>query len=179
MQTEDTPTSKGKKSGLRDGDCVPFFEKDENQIRFEFFYLIATFASAILLLLLVQLKWGPTLNYSNKLALIAVIGGFLGGWVYDAKWFYRVTARGKSDQYNFIWQPHKFYWRILTPFLSALVAFSTYILLSADFFPFSIKEKESARTAFAVCFVLGYFSDLVLSRLAAWAEKIIPRASNE
>jgi|TARA_Y100000296_G_C5105222_1_gene222184 hypothetical protein len=67
----------------------------------------------------------------------------------------------------------------MTPFLASLVAFSTYLLASADFFPFSLKEKESARTAFAICFLLGYFSDLVLSRLAAWAEKIVPKASND
>jgi len=67
----------------------------------------------------------------------------------------------------------------MTPFLASLVAFSTYLLASADFLPFSLKEKESARTAFAICFLLGYFSDLVLSRLAAWAEKIVPKASND
>ncbi|MDX2442035.1 MAG: hypothetical protein QNK40_15990, partial [Desulfobacterales bacterium] len=83
-------------------------------------------------------------------------------------------ARGKNDQYGFPWQPHKFYWRILTPFLSGIVALSTYLLIQADFFPLEVKNKESAKLAFSLCFILGYFSDLVLSRLAAWAESVIP-----
>jgi hypothetical protein len=167
-------------NGLEGRECVPFFKSDKNQIIFEFGYLLVTFCAAAGLLLAIQLcgeKAG--ISHKDRLAMIAVIGGFLGGWVYDTKWFYRVTARGKSDQYGFPWQPHKFYWRIMTPFLASLVAFSTYLLATADFFPFSVKEKESARTAFAICFLLGYFSDLVLSRLAAWAEKVVPKVSNE
>lgn len=117
------------------------------------------------------------LQHQDKLILFAIAGGFLGGWVYDTKWFYRVTARGKNDQYKFPWQPHKFYWRIFTPFLSSLVALSTLMLAYSDFLPIAIKSKDSARAAFAICFLFGYFSDLLLSRLASWAEKIIPRVS--
>ncbi|HCN8739334.1 TPA: hypothetical protein N6597_003587, partial [Escherichia coli] len=101
--------------------------------------------------------------------------GFFGGWVYNAKWFYRVTARGKNNQYNFPWESHKFYWRIFIPFLAALVAFCSYTLLSPDTFVSSIKGHGKTKIAFSICFILGYFSDLVLSRLASWAEKLLPK----
>ncbi len=174
MTTEDVLT---ETSGLEGRDCVPFFKDDKSQIKFEFWYLIALFIAAVATMLFLQLYAGETLNHSNKLAIFSVIGGFLGGWVYDAKWFYRVTARGRSNQYKFPWHPHKFYWRVLTPFLTALVAFCTYLLATEDFLPIAIKHKDSAHTAFAVCFLLGYFSDLVLSRLAAWAERFVPKSS--
>lgn len=167
-------------SGLEGRDCVPFFQSDKTQIKFEFWYLIFLFFASTCTVLILQLfgaRWG--LAHSDKLALFGVLGGFLGGWVYDAKWFYRVTARGKRDQYGFPWQPHKFYWRVLTPFLAGLVAYATFLLATADFLPVAIKNKESARAAFAICFLLGYFADLVLSRLAAWAEKIVPKVVNE
>lgn len=179
--TTTTDTTSGNSNpplnnGLEGRDCVPFFKEDKNQIIFEFFYLIVIFAIAILLLLSIQL-YGEEIgiNHNNKLMIFSVLGGFLGGWIYDAKWFYRVTARGKNNQYDFPWQPHKFYWRILTPFLSALVAFNTYLLACSDFIPIIIKNKDTAKTAFSLCFLLGYFSDLVLSRLAGWAEKIVPK----
>jgi hypothetical protein len=166
--------------GLEGRDCVPFFKKDKSQITFEFFYLVVIFIAACMSVFILQIKSIELgLTHDNKLALFTLLGGFLGGWVYDAKWFYRVTARGRHDQYGFSWQPHKFYWRVMTPFLSALVAFSTYMLLDSGLFPVELKNKDSAKVAISVCFVLGYFSDLVLSRLAKWAEKIVPRAAND
>ena len=165
-------------SGLEGRDCVPFFKDDKSQIQFEFWYLVALIGLSTGAMLFLQLYCtAERLRHADKLVIFAVIGGFLGGWVYDAKWFYRVTARGRSNQYKFPWHPHKFYWRVLTPFLASLVAFATYLLATADFLPIAIKDKDSARAAFAICFLLGYFSDLVLSRLAAWAERFVPKAS--
>lgn len=167
-------------SGLEGRDCVPFFKSDKTQIVFEFWYLVGLFIIACATIILIQLFGNSAgLRHPDKLALFAALGGFLGGWVYDAKWFYRVTARGKNNQYGFPWQPHKFYWRVLTPFLAGIVALATFLLGTSDFLPIAIKNKDSARAAFAICFLLGYFSDLVLSRLAAWAEKIIPKAKND
>lgn len=167
-------------NGLEGRNCVPFFKTDKYQIAFEFFYLIFLLISVLTLILSLQFyasKLG--INYSDKVMLFSVLGGFLGGWVYDAKWFYRVTARGRSNQHNFPWQPHKFYWRILTPFLASVVAFSTYLLVVSEVIPIQIKSVNTGKLAFSLSFLLGYFSDLVLSRLAAWAEKFVPRASNE
>ncbi|MGG7674207.1 hypothetical protein [Pseudomonas viridiflava] len=165
--------SKGK--GIEGRDCVPYFDTDKGQIIFEFLYLVVLLIGCMGLLLLIQFDvWH--VSYNNKMFLFALVGGFLGGWVYDAKWFYRVTARGKSDQYKYLWQCHKFYWRVLTPFLSSIVAFVTYLLVASGMFPVVMKNPAAASTAFSMCFIFGYFSDLVLSRLAAWAEDILPKA---
>ncbi|WP_455825106.1 hypothetical protein [Pseudomonas graminis] len=171
--SDDASGLKGK--GVEGRECVPFFDTDKSQIKFEFFYLIFLLVVAMSLLGLVQFKiW--SLAYNNKMFVYALVGGFLGGWVYDTKWFYRVTARGRSDQYKYPWQCHKFYWRVLTPFLSSVVAFVTYLLIASGMFPIVMKSASAASTAFSMCFMFGYFSDLVLSRLAAWAEEILPKA---
>ena len=170
--------SDAKSNGVSVRYLVPYFESDKNQIIFEFFYLIALLLVASYFLFWIQ--FNPNfMEYKNKVFVFAILGGFFGGWVYDAKWFYRVTARGKSDQSNYLWQPHKFYWRVLTPFLSCIVAFVTYLLISSGMFPLELKNATAASTAFSMCFILGYFSDLVLSRLAAWAEKVLPKVKSD
>lgn len=162
-----------RKNKLEDDECVPFFKSDSSQIKFEFFYLLLLFFLGCFLAYLIQFK--IDLSYHNKISLFSLLGGFFGGWVYDTKWFYRVTARGKNNQYNFNWESHKFYWRLFIPFLAAVVAFCSYTIISPDTFVSAIKGHGRAKIAFSICFILGYFSDLVLSRLASWAEKLLPK----
>lgn len=156
-------------------DVVPFFKSDKNQIIFEFFYLIVTFWLATTVTTLIHFKIGYfAIDQHSKVLLFAVLGGFLGGWTFDAKWFYRVTAKGKNNQYNFNWESHKFYWRIFIPFLSALVAFAIYILASTNILPINVGESESSRVSFGLCYIFGYFSDVVMTRLAKWVESTVP-----
>lgn len=163
---------------LGSNEVVPFFKTPTSQIKFEFWYLVALLIISCSLLVFIQLKSEYLgIDHGDKVTIFALIGGFLGGWVYDTKWFYRVTARGRSNQYSYPWHSHKFYWRVLTPFLAALVSFAAYLLASMEVFPIVINNSGSAKVSFAVCFLLGYFSDLVLSRLAKWAESFIPPVS--
>lgn len=156
-------------------DIVPYFKTDKGQIIFEFMYLICTFWAAVIAVIIIHFNIGSfSINHHSKVLLFAIIGGFLGGWTFDAKWFYRVTAKGKNDQYKFDWESHKFYWRVFLPFLSGLVAFSIFILASTDILPVKINNKESSMVSFGLCFMLGYFSDVVMTRLAKWVESLIP-----
>ena len=154
-----------------DNELVPFFKSRSQQIKFEFFYLIITFLLSVITIFLIHFKIGIfEVENNSKLLFYALIGGFLGGWTLDAKWFYRTTARGKHNQYKSIWESHKFYWRILIPFLSALIAFIIFILISTDSLPFVIKNKDSGRVAFGFSFLFGYFSDIVMSKFSKWLE---------
>ncbi|NIF21359.1 hypothetical protein [Candidatus Pantoea multigeneris] len=166
-----------RKNCLNDDEVVPYFKSDSAQIKFEFIYLITLFITGCFFAFLFQFKL--EISYNNKISLFSILGGFFGGWAYNAKWFYRVTARGKSNQYSFPWESHKFYWRIFIPFLSALVAFCSYTILSPETLISSIKGHGKSKVAFSICFVLGYFSDLVLSRLASWAEKLLPKKTGD
>ncbi len=65
---------------------MPFFETDKSQIIFEFFYLVILFFITLITTFLLQIfssKWGVV--YSDKVMIFSIFGGFLGGWVYDAK----------------------------------------------------------------------------------------------
>ncbi|MAA63792.1 MAG: hypothetical protein CL581_03285 [Alteromonadaceae bacterium] len=175
-----TDNNDRKSFELGSNEVVPFFKSTTSQIKFEFWYLVILLVASSSLLVLIQLKGSCFgIEHENKVIFFAIIGGFLGGWVYDTKWFYRVTARGRDNQHAHPWHSHKFYWRVLTPFLAALVSFSTYLLASMDVFPIVINNSDSAKVSFAVCFLLGYFSDLVLSGLAKWAESFIPKGSKD
>lgn len=169
-----------KKENSRD-DVVPFFKSDKSQIIFEFLYLVFTFWAAIGVVFLVHFKISIfSIDHHSKVLLFSALGGFLGGWTFDAKWFYRVTARGKNNQYSFTWESHKFYWRLFIPFLSGLVAFAVYALASAKVLPITVGDVESSRISFGLCFILGYFSDLVMTKLAKWVESTVPvKKSNE
>ena len=157
-------------------DWVPYFSSDRWQIVFEFFFLLLSLAIAVAFVAVVHLKGTAfALDRNTKALMLAAAGGFLGGWAFDAKWFYRVTARGKSDQYPYRWQRHKFYWRILTPFLAGLGAFAVYLLASSKVLPIVVADAGSGRAAFGISFFLGYFSDMVFSRLAAWTERLLPK----
>lgn len=154
--------------------CVPFFPTDRRQIVFEFFYLIGTLFLALGATAGVRyFSLNGSLDQSSAISIYAALGGFLGGWTYDAKWFYRVTARGRDDQHAQTWQRHKFYWRVLIPFVAGTIAFAVFMLVSSGNFVFAIRDVSSGRTAFGSTFFLGYFSDLVLSRIAKWTENTV------
>lgn len=161
---------------------VPFFKEGKNQIIFEFFYLLVTFALCtgfIFSLFTAEWTFFKSFDDGKRTLILSFLAGYLGGWAFVAKWFYRVTARGRDDQYTTIWQSSKFYWRILSPVISALIAFTTYLLVISDFFPLELKNGLDNKTAFAFSFLLGYFSDIILTKLSKWIENVVPdRGSN-
>jgi hypothetical protein len=164
-------------AGAEEECYVHFFKADKSQIRFEFFYLIVTLLAAVAAILLTHFK-AQFMTPDSKALIYAGLGGFLGGWAFDAKWFYRVTARGRSKQYVYKWERNKFYWRVLTPFLSGLIAFTVYSLVTSEQLPLILKNPASGRASFGFSFVLGYFSDLVLTRTSKWLEGVLPSSGS-
>lgn len=157
-----------------DNDCVPFFSNDKKQLVFEFFYLIVIFLLALAAAVATRyFDLQGTLDKASATVTYAALGGFLGGWAYDAKWFYRVTARGRHDQHPYLWQRHKFYWRMLIPFVAGAIAFAIFMLISSGNFVLTMRDVGSGRAAFGLSFFFGFFSDLVLSRIAKWTEKTL------
>lgn len=158
----------------QESDCVPFFSSDKRQLIFEFVYLIVILLLAIAGTAAVRYcSLNGMLDHASATAIYAALGGFLGGWAYNAKWFYRVTARGRHDQHPYQWQRHKFYWRILIPFVAGAIAFAIFMLISSGNFIITLRDVNSGRTAFGLSFFFGYFSDLVLSRIAKWTEELL------
>lgn len=155
------------------GEYVPFFERIEVQLKFEFFYLIIVLIIAIISLFFIRQDIFLKFSQESKWYLYAGLGGLLGGWAYDVKWFYRVTGRGKDNQYPWKYEQNKFYWRFFVPFLSAVTGFSFFTLIISGMFPLITIKKISGATAYSFSFVTGYFSDIVYSKLANWFENTL------
>lgn len=138
-----------------DHECVPFFSGKDCQIKFEFFYLVLLFAMIVICVsatgVSASLGW---LGVSKASSIYSALGGLLGGWAYDAKWFYRVTARGKHNQYKQTWQQHKFYWRILIPFVAGSIAFAVYALFSSGLFLVRVDHANTAQLGSGLAFCL-------------------------
>lgn len=150
-------------------DCVPFFRDSNSQITCEFIFLLVSLVIAVIVTAIVSKNAsGPT-----RPLLFAALGGFFGGWTFDAKWFYRVTARGRNDQHAQTWQRHKFYWRILIPFVAGLISFAVYLLASSGALPIEVSNPQSGRIAFGLTFFMGLFTDVILSKIAKWTESVI------
>ena len=154
-------------------DLVPFFNKDKSQIIFEFVYIITLFLAIVWAFYLVQFRYSYEFDAEAKNCIFAALGGLLGGWAYVAKWFYRVVAKGKDHQYPWDWQIGKFYWRILAPFTSCAIAFASYSVLSAGIINIKVGDDLAPKGVLGLCFFLGYFSDVVLSRVAKRIEKML------
>lgn len=150
-----------------------FFKDDKSQIKFEFTYLLVLLAMCSLALFVLYIIPIEYFNTSSKKYLYSIIGAFMGGWAYDAKWFYRVTAKGKDNQYKTGWEPNKFYWRILTPFLSSIVGFAFYIIVISRIIPFIVINSNSNTTALGFSFIFGYFSDMAIGKMSDWVCKIL------
>lgn len=147
-------------------ECATPFQSTQFQIYVEFGYLLVTLILAVALTIVVA----AYVTGATRPLFLAALGGFLGGWTFDAKWFYRVTARGKDDQHEQTWQKHKFYWRILIPFVAGLISFATYSLASSGSMPIHIADPKSGRVAFGFAYFVGLFMDVLLSRIAKWVE---------
>ncbi len=150
---------------------ISFFKKEQTQIYFEFTYLVLALLSSCTLMLLIYFGILPLLS-PQKCYLYSALGGFLGGWTYDAKWFFRVTARGKSGKSPWLWDPNKIYWRLLTPFISSVVGFAVYLSALTDVVPVLSITPLSGKSAFTFSYIAGYFSDIAIGKLADTADSL-------
>jgi hypothetical protein len=96
----------------------------------------------------------------------AWLGGSMAGSVYSIKWLYHSVARN-------IWNEDRLYWRIFTPHLSGVVAFFMLAFLSSrilQLIDYNAVQHPSA--CLAMGFLVGYFSDNAIAKLAELAETL-------
>jgi hypothetical protein len=137
------------------------------QLWVELIYLSSLFVGAIVTLCAIQFHWlWFAVTARDKVHVLSFLGGLLGGWAFDTKWFYRVTARGKSGQHTWVWEKNKIFWRLFIPWISAIVAFVCYSAVATDLIPLISLKDTSPRGAFAASFVFGYFSDIFIGVIA-------------
>jgi hypothetical protein len=143
------------------------------QIRYESIYLVVLlFGSPLVMLLLFlgfpkvwlgvdDVIYKPIVKYG-----LAWLGGTLGGTLFDLKWLYHSVARR-------IWHEDRRLWRLLTPHISGGLSFIVIILISSGLLRiFDNKAIESRALVVGIAFLVGYFSDSAVAKLAEIAETL-------
>ena len=154
------------------------FKTDESQQWFELVYLVFFLAVCLGVLCMVKYDCLTWIKASEKCLYYAFIGGLLGGWTFDAKWFYRVTARGRNNQYKESWEEHKIFWRLLVPIISGVVALSFYTLVSTGFISVFSGDRISNRSALGIGFLFGYFSDSTIAKMGELVDTLWGNRTN-
>ena len=142
-------------------------------IRFEAFYLaLHLFAVPVLLTLFLWRlpeRWVAVeaeLYEGFLVYLCAWLGGTLGGALFAMKWLYHTVAKGS-------WNRDRRLWRIFTPHLSGALAFAFVLIISSGFLTlFDEEAMQSTTLVLAVSFLVGYFSDTAIAKLAEVAESV-------
>ena len=93
----------------------------------------------------------------------------LGGCCFGLKWMYHSVAKS-------IWNADRRLWRFLTPLLSGVVALFTLLLVASgllQIFDKDVVQRPAAVLAFG--FLVGYFSDRALAKMAELADTLLGR----
>jgi hypothetical protein len=150
-------------------------------IRFEAWYLALHLAFVPPLMLLLWLEYPKTWLHltDEKYSIIvryglAWLAGVLGGTLYDAKWLYHTVARQ-------LWHLDRQIWRLFTPHISGGLAFAVVILIASGLLrildPHAV---DSCTKTIGMGFLVGYFSDSAIAKLAEIAETLFgPSRSKE
>lgn len=87
------------------------------------------------------------------------ISGMLGGIAFDLKWLYHSVAKC-------IWNEDRLLWRILVPYISAIVSVFLAFMIVSGIIPFLKADSfNSLYFSLGFGFLFGYFSDGVLAAL--------------
>jgi hypothetical protein len=95
----------------------------------------------------------------------AWLGGTLGGVLFGMKWLYHSVGKR-------IWHIDRAPWRYLTPHISGGLAFATVAILNSIVAPDQGTAMSGAR-AFAIGFLVGFFSDNAVAKLTEVAETLL------
>jgi hypothetical protein len=106
-------------------------------------------------------KYATLLRYG-----LAWFSGVLGGTLYDTKWLYHSVARQ-------LWHLDRRIWRIFTPHISGGLAFVVISLIASGLLRvFDKHAPDSNAMVIGIGFLVGYFSDSAVAKLAEIAETL-------
>jgi hypothetical protein len=101
-----------------------------------------------------------------SLYVIGVCSGALGGTLFSMKWLYHSVAKH-------IWNEDRTLWRSFTPLISGGLSFAVLAMINSQLFGiFDSRLTASIPRSAAVAFLVGFFSDNTIAKLAEIAESI-------
>lgn len=105
--------------------------------------------------------------------LASFLSGGIGGCLFALKWMYHSVAKK-------IWHLDRRLWRIFTPHISAILALMVVIVVRSNIF--NIFDKDFTNNYIgcaAIGFLVGYFSDKALAKMAELADTIFGVTKSE
>jgi hypothetical protein len=184
MPTGSHPSGLGGESGFAPEDLTDGRRPGEWQSRYEpeawkfirreAAYLVVFMVMALVMILLVWLRRPQSLLHLSAADTrvfsryaFAGLSGALGGVLFAMKWLYHTVAKQE-------WHLDRRPWRYLTPLISGGLAFFTVaIVQSVSAFDPAVVSTNARTTAFG--FLIGFFSDNALAKLAEIAETLLGR----
>lgn len=136
-------------------------------------YLAVLFFGAPLLVVLLWLEcpkyWFNIANERYQVLFLyslAWIGGMFGGTMFGIKWLYHSVAKQT-------WHLDRRLWRVFTPHISAGLASVVVALIASGLLQvFDRHALRSNSLVFGLAFLVGYFSDNAIAKLAEIASTI-------
>lgn len=117
-------------------------------------------------------KFILNLPHNMICSLASFAAGGIGGGLFGLKWMYHSVARK-------IWHQDRWLWRYLTPHMSAALSLIMLLLIKSGIFKiFDHTLAEDATGCIAVGFLVGYFSDKALAKMAEIADTIFGTNDN-
>jgi hypothetical protein len=103
------------------------------------------------------------------------VGGVIGSWIFSVKWYVRAITHK-------IWRYDLIAWRLTSPWMGIFLAVSTYVLIKTGVFGVTFNKtagEDERLYAYAIGFLVGLFSDVVMGKLTEVAQTLFGRAARE
>ena len=167
----------------KDGDWKSIYPTEARKgIRWETLYLVMLFAICVYGVFSIIYKTlaasepcclftkngeGTNVGYCLFLGYVSAwIAGTLGGCSYSIKWMYHIVAKRR-------WHEDRRLWRLLSPHLSGVIALIMVFLVSSGLLQLFDKDfLQHPSSVMAFSFLVGYFSDNALAKMADVADTL-------
>jgi len=143
------------------------------RIRGEGIYLgcVLSFAVVVTTILL---RMDLTKHEVAQRFLCCALGGIAGSWIYAMKWYVRAIT-------NHIWRHDLIVWRVTSPFMGIFLSVSAYAVVQAGLLGITFEASSGTDPrlyAYAVGFLVGMCSDVVMGKLTEVAETVFGKTTS-
>ena len=144
------------------------------RIQAEGLYLGIVLIFAVLLIELLLLY--PFSNHPLAEQLLwCGLGGIIGSWIFSVKWYVRSITHK-------IWRYDLIAWRLTSPWMGIFLAVSAFAMIKSGLLgviPQKAQNADERLYSYALGFLMGLFSDVVMGKLTEVAQTLFGRTAQE
>jgi hypothetical protein len=143
------------------------------RIRAEGIYLACVLSFAVVVTAIL-LRVDLSKHQEVQKFLCCALGGIAGSWIFAMKWYVRAITKH-------IWHHDLIVWRVTAPFMGIFLSVSAYAVLQAGLIGITFEGNSSVDPrmyAYAVGFLVGLCSDVVMGKLTEVAETVFGKTTD-